>query len=322
MKEFSPSLLLKNRHIQTSYSTIFRKSISLEFKVQKFKLNDGDFLEAYWHYTSSTTQNTPLVILFHGLTGSFESPYIQGIMQELSNNGFNSVLMHFRGCATQENLLPRSYHSGETHDALEFIQSLHAESPQRKLYGVGYSLGANMLLKLLGEVQEKSLLCRVVAVSPPMQLDICARTMNRGFAKYYQYRLLKDLKKALDKKYDKHDMQKLLNFKRTHIKKLNTFWKYDDTFTAPIHGFNSADEYYEKCSSKQFLKDIRTPTLIIHSEDDPFMTPEVIPKQEELSNSIQLQITQRGGHVGFVGGSLLHPEYWLEKRIVEYFKEK
>ena len=226
--------------------------------------------------------------------------------------------MHFRGCATQENLLPRSYHSGETGDALEFIQSLHRESPQRELYGVGYSLGANMLLKLLGEVQEKSLLSRVVAVSPPMQLDICARTMNRGFAQYYQYRLLEDLKRALAKKYDKHNMQELLNFKRSNIKKLNSFWKYDDVYTAPIHGFSSASEYYEKCSSKQFLKDIQMPTLIIHSEDDPFMTSEVIPTKEELSDQVQLYITKKGGHVGFIEGSFFKPEYWLEKKIVSF----
>jgi predicted alpha/beta-fold hydrolase len=239
-------------------------------------------------------------------------------MQTLSSHGYNSVIMHFRGCATQENLLPRSYHSGETGDALEFIQSLHAEFPQRKLYGIGYSLGANMLLKLLGEVKEKSLFTKVVAVSPPMQLDICARTMNRGFAKYYQYRLLKDLKSALDKKYDKHDMQALLNFKRSDIKKLNSFWKYDDVFTAPIHGFSSASDYYEKCSSKQFLKDITTPTLIIHSKDDPFMTPQVIPKDEELSDSIRLEVTQRGGHVGFIEGSFFKPSFWLEKKVIEF----
>ncbi|MDQ7066755.1 MAG: alpha/beta fold hydrolase [Sulfurimonas sp.] len=183
----------------------------------------------------------PLVILFHGLTGSYKSPYIQGLMQELSQNGFDTVLMHFRGCGDKENLLPRSYHSGETGDALEFIHYLHNQSPQRTLYGVGYSLGANMLLKLLGEEKEKALLQKVVAVSPPMQLDICARAMNRGFSKYYQHRLLLDLKSALDKKYDKHDMQRLLNFKRRDIKGLNSFWKYDDAYTAPIHGFASSE---------------------------------------------------------------------------------
>ncbi|MDF1878930.1 hydrolase [Sulfurimonas sp. SAG-AH-194-C20] len=318
MKEFSPSFFLQNRHLQTVYSTLFRKVRPLKFTIEKFILNDGDFLQSYWHYTKNSNESTPIVMLFHGLTGSFESPYIQGIMQELSKNGFNSVLMHFRGCATQENDLPRSYHSGETGDALEFIQSLHKKFPESKLFGVGYSLGANMLLKLLGEVGEKSLLTKVVAVSPPMQLDICASSMNKGLSRYYQYRLLKDLKSTLYKKYDRHDMQKLLNFKRSNIQKLDSFWKYDDAFTAPIHGFSSASEYYEKCSAKQFLKDIKTPTLIIHSYDDPFMTPEVIPTEAELSDFIDLEITKKGGHVGFVEGTFFKPEYWLEKRIIEF----
>lgn len=283
-------------------------------------MSDGDFVETYWHYTKNSNKSTPIVILFHGLTGSYESPYIQGMMQELAQNGFHSVLMHFRGCGEKENLLPRSYHSGETGDALAFIQSLHVEFRQAKLYAIGYSLGANMLLKLLGEQKELSLLSKAVAISPPMQLDICASTMNRGFSKYYQHRLLKDLKSALDKKYVKHDMQRLLNYKRSDITKLNSFWKYDDVYTAPVHGFSSAYEYYEKCSSKQFLKDIQTPTLIIHSEDDPFMTPEVIPTKEELSRSITLHITQKGGHVGFIAGSLFTREYWLEKKITNYFQ--
>lgn len=311
---------MKNRHIQTVYSTLFRKTIPLNFTKKEFRLSDGDFLQAYWHYTNNSNETTPLVILFHGLTGSYISPYIQGVMKELSSNGFNSVLMHFRGCATQENLLPRSYHSGETGDALEFIKSLHKEFPNTKLYGVGYSLGANMLLKLLGEEKEKSLLTKVVAVSPPMQLDVCARAMDRGLSKYYQHRLLQDLKYALDKKYDAHDMQNLLNFKRSDIKKLNSFYKYDDAYTGPIHGFSSAAQYYEQCSSKQFLKGITTPTLIIHSKDDPFMTPEVIPTKEELSENIELYITDQGGHVGFVEGSFFKPEYWLEKKIVDFLK--
>lgn len=241
-------------------------------------------------------------------------------MHTLSENGFNSVLMHFRGCGDNENLLPRSYHSGETGDALEFINSLCKKFPHAKLYGVSYSLGANMLLKLLGEEKEKSLLTKVVAVSPPMQLDVCSSAMNKGFSRYYQYRLLKDLKSALDKKYIKHEMKTLLNYKRTDINRLNSFWRYDDVYTAPIHGFSSAQDYYEKCSSKQFLKDIHTPTLIIHSKDDPFMTPEVIPSQDEVSDKVTLHITEKGGHVGFVEGTIFKPEYWLEKKIVEFLK--
>jgi len=228
--------------------------------------------------------------------------------------------MHFRGCTGNDNKLPRSYHSGDSGDALEFIRSVKKEFPDSKLYAVGYSLGANMLLKLLGEIKENSLLEKVVAVSPPMQLDLCSDRMNIGFSRYYQHRLVKDLNKALDKKYDKHDMQALINLKRQDIKNINTFWEFDGAYTAPIHGFESAQDYYTKSSSRQYLKYIQTPTLIIHSIDDPFMTVDIIPSVDELSDSVTLELSKKGGHVGFIGGTLFKPEFWLEKRVVEFLK--
>jgi predicted alpha/beta-fold hydrolase len=242
-------------------------------------------------------------------------------MKELENAGFSTVLMHFRGCGEEENLKPRSYHSGDTQDAFEFIQNVKKRYPKAKLFGIGYSLGANMLLKLLGEKRNACLLNAAVGVSPPLRLDLCATHMNKGFAKVYQAHLLKDLNAALLKKYEKHDMQNLLHLKKEKIKNLTTFWKFDDAYTAPIHGFSSAKEYYEKSSAKQYLKYITTPTLIIHSIDDPFMTPKILPNAQELSESITLEVNEYGGHVGFISGTILKPQYWMEKRVVEFFKE-
>lgn len=313
---------MRSSHLQTIYSTLFRKISPLHFEIEKFPLQDGDSLDCYWHKIDKHKPNTPIVILFHGLAGSYKSPYIQGSMEALKEAGFSSVVMHFRGCSGRDNLLPRSYHSGETGDANAFISHLKESYPLAKLFAVGYSLGANMLLKLLGEKADKSYLNAAISISAPMQLDICANRMNRGFSRYYQYRLLEDLSLALDKKYESHPMENLLGLKRQDIKKLKTFWEFDDAYTAPIHGFSSAEEYYNKCSSKQFLKGIETPTLIIHAKDDPFMTQEVIPTQKELSASIELEISQNGGHVGFIQGSIFRAEYWLEKRIVAYLKER
>jgi len=321
MESFKPAFSLSNRHIQTIYASLFRAPIPLAFEKKEFALCDGDFLECYWYDAAQKDKKSPIAILFHGLAGSYESPYIQGVVKELAANGFRSVLMHFRGCTGRDNRLPRSYHSGDTGDALEFIQSIKKEYADVKLYGVGYSLGANMLLKLQGEQKEHSPFEKVVAVSPPMRLDICAKAMNRGISRYYQYRLLKDLKRALDKKYNAHDMESLIHLKRQDIEKLNTFEAFDDAYTAPIHGFKSAQDYYEKCSSRQFLKDIQTPTLIIHAKDDPFMTQAVIPTPEEISSAVTLELLEKGGHVGFVAGSLFSPDYWLERRIVSFFKE-
>ncbi len=276
-------------------------------------------MECYWHKVPHHTTNTPIVVLFHGLTGSYESPYILGTIQELQKAGFSSVVMHFRGCSGVDNLLPRSYHSGDSKDADEYITHLKENYPDSKLFGVGYSLGANMLLKLLGEKANKNYLHAAVAVSAPMRLEICANRMNHGFSRYYQHRLVKDLNMVVDRKYDKHDMQSFLKLARNDIKTIKTFWDFDEVYTAPIHGFSSAKDYYTKCSSNQFLKTIQTNTLIIHSKDDPFMTEEVLPSKDDISGAITLEVYEHGGHVGFISGSFFKPEYWLEKRIANYF---
>ena len=318
-KKFKPTFLLKNRHLQTLFSSLFRKSPTPSTEREIYYLDDGDFVECYWHNRAKIDSNTPIIVLFHGLAGSYKSPYIRGIMHESKKHNFATVLMHFRGCGTQENLKPRSYHSGDTADALSWITTLKKRFPNSKIFGVGYSLGGNMLLKLLGERGENSPLDGAVSVSAPMQLDISANQMNRGFSKLYQYILLKDLNLTLEKKFDNYDMESLLGLKKEEIKNLKTFWEFDGAYTAPIHGFTSAQDYYTKSSSKQFLKDIKTPTLIIHSKDDPFMTTEILPTNKELSQDIELLISEHGGHVGFVGGNLFKPKYWLESTIVNYF---
>lgn len=317
-EKFSPSFTMRNRHIQTLYQTFFRKENMPNFEIEKFILEDGDFLESYWLRTKHSHPATSTVIIFHGLAGSYESPYIKGIMTALVNAGYNTVLMHFRGCSGKTNLLPRSYHSGETGDGLEFINSVKIRFPDSKLYAIGFSLGGNMLLKLLGEIQENSPLSAAVSVSPPMQLDICANAIGKGVSKIYERRLVNDLNKALIKKYEVNDMQSHIGIEINEVKKLKTFWDFDGIYTAPIHGFKSAQDYYTKCSSRQFLKDIHTPTLIIHSKDDPFMNKEIIPQEEELSKYVELELTEHGGHVGFIEGTFFSPKYWLEKRVV-YF---
>jgi len=316
---FKPSFLLKNRHLQTIYASLFRRVLVRNFEIETFTLSDGDFLECYWKKIDNHTNTTPVVILFHGLAGSYKSPYIQGTVQKLNEAGFNSVVMHFRGCSGKQNLKPRSYHSGDTQDASEFIQAVSKRYPQAKIFAVGFSLGANMLLKLLGEKRFTCKLTAAVAVSAPMLLDKCATHMNRGFAKFYQKLLLKSLQHDLEKKYDTFAMEKLIHLKRNEIKKLKNFWEFDNAYTAPVHGFCSAQEYYTKSSSRQFLKFISIPTLIIHAKDDPFMPPEILPEYNEIASAVELEVSEFGGHVGFVSGNIFHPEYWMEKRVVEFF---
>ena len=165
MQPFKPSFSLKNRHIQTLYSTLFRKLPNLLIEIETYPLQDGDFLECHWHNKPEFNSNKPIIILFHGLAGSYKSPYIQGLMNEAKENGFASVLMHFRGCSGKENKLPRSYHSGDSGDALSWINTVALRFPNSKIFTVGYSLGGNMMLKLLGELGGNSPITASVSVA-------------------------------------------------------------------------------------------------------------------------------------------------------------
>lgn len=320
-KPFKPAFGLKNRHLQTLYSSIFRKVPDIDVQEEMFELSDGDFVECNWYNRPSDEGSTPIVVLFHGLAGSVNSPYIKGLMLKLKKSGYSSVLMHFRGCSNKMNRLARSYHSGDTDDAKEWFAHLKQKYPKSSIYAVGYSLGGNMLLKLLGELKENSPVKAAVAISAPMQLEISANRMNSGFSRLYQYLLMKDLKEHLKEKYSTHDMKSLIGIDKEDIDKFKTFWELDNAYTAPIHGFSSAKDYYAKSSSREYLKDITTNTLIIYSLDDPFMTPKILPKKSEVSKRVKLEIHRYGGHVGFISGNIFTPKYWLEDRIINYFEQ-
>ncbi len=320
MKRFKPAFGMGNRHIQTLYSSLFRKDLNLNCIKEKFRFSDGDFTECYWYNKPKDGANTPIVILFHGLTGSYKSLYIQGAMRELAKSGFGVVLMQFRSCGDELNDLPRSYHSGETGDAKAFIEFIKKSYSDSKLFAIGYSLGGNMLLKLLGEYGDSSPLSGAISVSAPLELDVCADVIGDVLCNFYQKRLVDDLNKILEKKFEKHNMSELISLKKSEIRNIKTFWEFDEAYTAPIHGFDSAKDYYLKCSSKQYLKAIKTKTLIIHSLDDPFMIPSIVPNESEISKDVELEIYPNGGHVGFIGGTIFNPEYWLDKRVVQFFK--
>jgi uncharacterized protein len=226
--------------------------------------------------------------------------------------------MHFRGCSGRHNRLSRSYHSGETSDIQSFITVLKSRYPDREIAAIGISLGGNVLLKYLGEQGDACPLTAAMAISVPFDLADGARELNKGLSKIYQRHLINSLSKKMRGKFkDKSapiDIDKLNEW--------NNFYSFDHNVTAPIHGFASADDYYTQSSSKQFLKDITTPTLILHSKDDPFMSQKAIPNEDELSPNVTLELTEHGGHVGFIYGIPFKEKYWYEKRLVDFFEDK
>lgn len=319
MMNFTPAYGLKNRHLQTIYSSFFRKRINLDYEIDEFIVSDGDFIECFW--LNKKEANSNIFVIFHGLEGSYTSPYIQGIMKALSDKNQAVVLVHFRSCGKKVNNAVKSYHSGDCDDAIEYLKYLHNKYSKSNILTIGYSLGANMLLKLLGNDFVDNFIKKSICISSPLDLSICTKILDSGFARIYQRHLLKHLKESLIAKFKKHDYKRLINLDIKRVNQISSIKEFDDLFTAKINGFKTAENYYKINSSKQFLKNINTPTLLIHSLDDPFMNKEVLPLEDELSKSCTLEIYKSGGHLGFIEGNIFNPKYMLEKRIIEYFNE-
>jgi predicted alpha/beta-fold hydrolase len=290
---FRPAWWLPGAHIQTLFPYLFRKSAVPALRRERLELPDGDFLDIDWTLQGSG----PLVLLLHGLEGSIGSHYVRGLLGSLSRHGFRVALLYFRGCSGEPNRLARSYHSGETGDLDRVIRRLVAHRPTSPLYVVGVSLGGNVILKWLGENPRQSLVARAVAVSVPFDLNAAANRLEKGFSRLYQAFLLHKLRR------------------------LKTFRQFDDRVTAPLHGFAGVDDYYRRSSSGPYLQHILTPTLILQAADDPFMTADVIPAEDQLGPGVHLEVSRYGGHVGFVAGRWpWKPQYWMDQRVCEFLR--
>lgn len=310
---FRPLAGASNPHLQTLLPRLVRRRVQLQPCWQRLELPDGDFVDLAWSENPELARDKPRVVLFHGLEGNFYSPYAHGLLRAWQDKGWLGVVMHFRGCSGEPNRKSRIYHSGETEDARFFLRWLRDSYGQVPTAAVGVSLGGNMLALYLAEQGQESLLEAAVVVSAPLMLEPCANRMEQGFSRVYQHYLLNQLKL--------NATRKLLHYPGSlpvalpQLKGLRRIKEFDDVITARIHGFDDALDYYRRCSALPLLPQITTPLLIIHSKDDPFMTAEVIPNLHELPDNIDYQLTEHGGHVGFVSGSLKHPQMWLEQRI-------
>ncbi|NVK55847.1 MAG: hydrolase [Alteromonadaceae bacterium] len=316
---FSAPRWARNRHIQTIWPRFIQKRLPLNYATERIKLGDGDFIDLAWGPAPQTL--TGMVVMFHGLEGSINSHYANDMMASLSQNGWQVVLMHFRGCSGEINLTPRAYHSGETGDPAFIIEQLNQRYPDVPKAAIGFSLGGNMLLKLLGENPDSLGLKAAVAVSAPLKLDECASSMDQGFSKVYQKYLIGSMKQNLLKKMQRIDYRDILQISEREVKDIHTFWQFDERITAPLHGFADANDYYEKCSAYFYMKAIHSPTLVIHALDDPFMNHTIVPPESELGSQVTIELSETGGHVGFMGGTPRQPQVWLQQRVKRYFAD-
>lgn len=298
----------RDPHLQTLWPYLFRRRPRPRYRRERLELPDGDFLDLDWFGSAA---RDPLVVILHGLEGSSRSHYVRALSHSLAGLEIPSVVMHMRGCSGEPNRLARFYHAGDTRDLELVLEHCRRQRPGGRLYAVGFSLGGNILLKWLGQSAD-TLLDAAAAVSVPFRLDHGARRLERGLSRVYQAHLLRSMKRSVARKRRRMphpvDPRALAN--------CHTFEQIDTTLTAPLHGFRDARDYYARSSCRQFLGSIRTPTLVIHALDDPFLTPDAVPATDELAPGVTLELSRRGGHCGFVAGPTpFRPRYWLDERL-------
>ena len=316
--DFQPAFWLRNAHAQTVFASKLRPCPPLEVQCERLELEDGDFLDLSWLPERGLADDAPIVIVLHGLNGSLESKYARGLLRQADAHGARGVLLHFRG-AVEPNRLARSYHSGETEDFATVIAHVRARFPRAALAAVGYSLGGNVLLKYLGERGPESPLTCAGAVSVPYDLKRCAESIQQGLSRIYQAHLINGLRETYETKIKALDLPE----PPPDFHEVRSFLAFDNAVTAPLNGFRDAEDYYARSSSGPFLRHIRTPTLVVHAEDDPFMSPDIIPGPRDLSSAVRLEVSRHGGHVGFVSaGRYGEPVYWLEHRIPAWLRDR
>ncbi|HYQ73309.1 MAG TPA: hydrolase [Gammaproteobacteria bacterium] len=308
---FRPAWWLPGPHWQTLFPSLFRPRRPPPLSRERLELPDGDFLDLEW------TGNTPgsTVLILHGLEGSLESHYTGGMLAALAQQGYNACMMYLRGCSGEPNRLAYSYHSGKTGDLDFVVRTLQQRLPEEPLAIVGFSLGGNILLKWLGEQGQAAGINTAVAISVPFDLNQAALRLEHGLSRIYQHHLVKKLHAAAKRKSRLHT----LPWPAERIHELRTFRRFDNEITAPLNGFRDVDDYYTRASSKQYLKSIQVPTLLIQARDDPFLPTTALPQNDDLSPYVTLELSRRGGHVGFVSGNNpLQPHYWLEQRVIRH----
>jgi predicted alpha/beta-fold hydrolase len=314
MKPYRAPRWLPGGHAQTIYGALFTRRPQVEYRRTQWDTPDGDFIELDW---VDGPAQAPLVVLFHGLEGSSRSHYALSLMHAVRARSWRGVVAHFRGCGGQPNRLPRAYHSGDFPELHWILERSAAAAGAAPHFAVGVSLGGNALLKWLASegTSAARLLHAAGAVSAPVDLAVAGHGLGRGFNRVYTWHFLRSLKpKSLEKLSRYPGLYDGLKVARAR-----DLYQFDGLVTAPLHGFESADDYWSRASSKRDLRHIALPTLLIHARNDPFLPQASLPRRDEVSAQVELEYSDAGGHAAFVTGPFPGRLEWLPKRLLAFF---
>ncbi|MBB6003429.1 YheT family hydrolase [Arcicella rosea] len=311
--DYQAPFWLPNGHLQTIFPSVFRKIKTVKYLRERITTPDNDFLDLDWAKanTQFSENNKKLVVLSHGLEGDSTRQYITGMVQLFTQHGFDCLAWNFRSCSGELNRTTRFYHSGATDD-LDWVIKHAILKDYQEIYLVGFSLGGNLTLKYLGEQSENlsSKIKKAVTFSVPLHLSSSSQTIGWLYTKRFN----DSLKKKILAKAKLFPEQ----IQTSNISKIKTLKDFDDCYTSQLHGFQDAEDYYERNSSLYFLDKIQIPTLIINALNDPFLSKACFPfeKVNALDN-VFFQAPENGGHCGFYQDNY-QGILWSEKRALAW----
>jgi len=309
---YRPPFLFRNGHCNTISAAMLRPKIALPYERERFILEDGDFVDLDFVRKGSTR----LVVLMHGLEGSSDRAYIRGMASRFLWAGFDALAFNFRGCSGELNHAIKGYHMAATGDLTEVVRDLEHQGKYREIYLVGFSLGGSVVLRFLAEFPSNGRVRGGVAFSVPLDLVAANRAIDRKQNVLYRIRFLHSLKKKMRAK------------RRLFPEALveppywkNNFTFFDNYYTAPVHGFRDARDYWEKAGPGQILPNLRHPCLLVNARDDSFLSPHCYPDTLAARHPyLYFCSTRWGGHTGFMpagrGGYL-----WSEDTALRFIQQ-
>ncbi len=297
---------LPGGNLQTIWPAIYAKRVFGEhpqYRRERWTAPDGDEVDVDWLQADrAPAQTQPLLVLFHGLEGSSRSHYAEAFADFAAERGLSFVVPHFRGCGGDLNPGPRAYHSGD-HEEIGWILARLRERHSGPLLAVGVSLGGNALMRWAAEAGERAgdVVAAVASVCSPLDLAASSVAIGRGFNRLvYTAMFLRSMKPKALRKLAQHPGL----FDGAKLAAARDLYEFDDVFTAPLHGFRGADDYYARASAKPHLHRIRIPALVLNACNDPFVPAFSLPAVHDASSFVTLWQPRQGGHVGFPDGSL------------------
>ncbi|HEX2540648.1 MAG TPA: alpha/beta fold hydrolase [Caldimonas sp.] len=321
MDDFRAPGWLPGGHLQTIWPALFSRrfeGIAPVYRRERWSTPDADFVDVDW--LDGDAGAAPLLVLFHGLEGSSRSHYAQAFAAEAARRGWRFAVPHFRGCSGEINLAPRAYHSGD-HEEIAWMLERFRAAHAGPLLAVGVSLGGNALLRYAEENGESAAarLKALAAVSAPLDLAAGADAIGRGFGRQVYTRMfMRTMTRKALVKLGQHPG--LFDVER--LRAARDLREFDDVFTAPLHGFRHARDYYARASAKPRLAAIRAPALVVNALNDPFLPAPALPRPDAVGTRVTLWQPRHGGHVGFPSGVWPGHVTTLPQQVIAWLAER